>query len=169
MVTWTCGAKSLRNRYLSRQLPDRQRLDLLCDIADGTPAIVRGDATRLRQVIVNEPFARKFFDGRALGRTFRISPESASEPSRDVAIIGIVGGTMKRADTEGPLLYLPATFERLETLVAAFPTAYREDFDAETAAEVHLGHLDAELGRDPGMQGEHPASRDLEARGVEDL
>ena len=30
-----------------------KRLDLLCDIADGTPAIVRGDVTRLRQVIVN--------------------------------------------------------------------------------------------------------------------
>jgi PAS domain S-box-containing protein len=30
-----------------------KRLDLLCDIADGTPAIVRGDVTRLRQIIVN--------------------------------------------------------------------------------------------------------------------
>ena len=30
-----------------------KRIDLLCDIADGTPAIVRGDVTRLRQVIVN--------------------------------------------------------------------------------------------------------------------
>jgi PAS domain S-box-containing protein len=30
-----------------------KRLDLLCDIADGTPALVRGDVTRLRQVIVN--------------------------------------------------------------------------------------------------------------------
>jgi PAS domain S-box-containing protein len=30
-----------------------KRLDLLCDIAEGTPAIVRGDVTRLRQVIVN--------------------------------------------------------------------------------------------------------------------
>jgi PAS domain S-box-containing protein len=30
-----------------------KRLDLLCEIADGTPAIVRGDVTRLRQIIVN--------------------------------------------------------------------------------------------------------------------
>jgi putative ABC transport system permease protein len=75
------------------------------------------DSANLDHVVVNEPFARKFFDGRALGRTFRISPESASEPSRDVTIIGIVGGTMKRADTEGPLLYLPATFEPLPARV----------------------------------------------------
>src|SRR5688572_20887650 len=31
----------------------QKRLDLLCDIADGTPAMVRGDVTRLRQIIVN--------------------------------------------------------------------------------------------------------------------
>jgi PAS domain S-box-containing protein len=30
-----------------------KRLDLLCDIADGTPALIRGDVTRLRQVLVN--------------------------------------------------------------------------------------------------------------------
>jgi PAS domain S-box-containing protein len=30
-----------------------KRLDLLCDIADGTPALIRGDVTRLRQVMVN--------------------------------------------------------------------------------------------------------------------
>ena len=41
--------------------------------------------------------------------------------------------------------------------------------DAEAAAEVQLGQLDAELGRDPRVQREHPAGRDLEAGGVEDL
>ena len=41
--------------------------------------------------------------------------------------------------------------------------------DAEAAAEVHLGHLHAELLADPRVQGQHPAGRDLEAGGVEDL
>ena len=41
--------------------------------------------------------------------------------------------------------------------------------DAEAAAEVELGHLDAQLVADPALQREHPPGRDLEAGGVEDL
>ena len=41
--------------------------------------------------------------------------------------------------------------------------------DAEAAAEVHLRQRDAELVADPRLQGQHPAGRDLEAGGVEDL
>ena len=41
--------------------------------------------------------------------------------------------------------------------------------DAEAAAEVHLGHLDADLRAHGGVQRQHPARGDLEARGVEDL
>ena len=41
--------------------------------------------------------------------------------------------------------------------------------DAEAAAEVELGQLDADLAGDLGVQREHPPGGDLEARGVEDL
>jgi putative ABC transport system permease protein len=71
------------------------------------------DAERLRQVIVNEPFARKFFHGPALGRTFRLALESAPERSEEVTIVGIAGGIMRQADSEGPLLYSPTTLEPL--------------------------------------------------------
>lgn len=74
---------------------------------------VDADAERLRQVIVNEPFARKFFDGQALGRTFRLALESATGRSEEVTVVGIAGGIMSRADTEGPMLYVPTSLEPL--------------------------------------------------------
>jgi hypothetical protein len=74
---------------------------------------VDADAERLQHVIVNEPFARKFFDGQALGRTFRLAFESATGRSEEVTVIGIAGGIMRRADSEGPMLYVPTTLEPL--------------------------------------------------------
>jgi PAS domain S-box-containing protein len=78
-----------------------KRLDLLCDIADGTPAIVRGDVTRLRQIIVNLlSNAVKFTEqGEVL-----LSIHSATRPSGELELhfavkdtgIGISADAMSR-------------------------------------------------------------------------
>lgn len=71
------------------------------------------DTDRLRHVIVNEPFAKTFFDGQALGRTFRLALSSAPDRADDVTIVGVAGGIMRRADTEPATLYYAAPLEPL--------------------------------------------------------
>ncbi len=71
------------------------------------------DADGLRRVIVNEPFAKKFFDGQALGRTFPLALNSAPDRVEEVTIIGVAGGIMKRADTESAILYYATPLEPL--------------------------------------------------------
>jgi hypothetical protein len=61
------------------------------------------EAGHLRTVVVNEPFARKFFDGAAVGRTFRVG--SALESGADVIVIGVTDGIMKAGGQEPALLY----------------------------------------------------------------
>src|SRR5918993_738262 len=61
------------------------------------------EAGHLRTVVVNEPFARKFFDGAAIGRTFRVG--SALESGADVIVIGVTDGIMKVGGQEPALLY----------------------------------------------------------------
>ena len=67
------------------------------------------DAQQLQSVIVNQPFARQFFGGAALGRTFRLAPgNGAATTGTEVTIVGVVDGIMKRTDQEGPIVYAPA-------------------------------------------------------------
>jgi predicted permease len=72
------------------------------------------DADGLRRVIVNEPFAKTFFDGQALGRTFRLAINSAPDRADEVTIIGVAGGIMKRADNEPAILYYATPLEPLQ-------------------------------------------------------
>lgn len=71
------------------------------------------DGVRLRSVIVNEAFAKRFFDGPALGRTLRVSLRSAPDLVHDVQVVGVVGGTMMRTDREPPILYYAPSLEPL--------------------------------------------------------
>jgi predicted permease len=70
------------------------------------------DGDGLRQVIVNEPFAKKFFDGQALGRSFPLALNSAPDRVEEVTIIGVAGPIMKR--TEPAMLYYAAPLEPLQ-------------------------------------------------------
>ena len=74
-----------------------------------------------------------------------------------------------RVDAERPALVLDDLRHPLRERLGLRRVVLGRVGDAEAAAEVHLGHHDVELGRDPRVQGEHPAGRDLEAGGVEDL
>ena len=64
------------------------------------------DATTLRTVVVNQPFAKKHFGGAALGRTFRLGTTVAD--AVDVTVIGITDGIMKAGDQEPDIVYYPA-------------------------------------------------------------
>jgi predicted permease len=64
------------------------------------------DAGALRTVMVNQPFAKKFFGGAAVGRTFRLGTTAAD--AMDVTVIGVTDGVMKRGDQEPMLVYHPA-------------------------------------------------------------
>ncbi|MGH7947585.1 MAG: ATP-binding protein, partial [Opitutaceae bacterium] len=78
-----------------------KRLDLLCDISDGTPAIVRGDVTRLRQVIVNLlSNAVKFTEQGEVLLSIRSESRSDGKIVLDIAVrdtgIGIAADAMGR-------------------------------------------------------------------------
>jgi PAS domain S-box-containing protein len=78
-----------------------KRLDLLCDIAEGTPAIVRGDVTRLRQVIVNLlSNAVKFTEQGEVVLTVRSEPPTNGKVLLEFAVkdtgIGISAESMGR-------------------------------------------------------------------------
>jgi predicted permease len=91
------------------------------------------DADRVASVVVNQAFADKLLGGHALGRTFRMaappvaprdgveagmilidngvarfSGNTATTDTRDVTVIGVVGGILKRGELEPPILYYPA-------------------------------------------------------------
>ena len=107
--------------------------------AIGVP-LVRGrhfpptDSERRQSVIVNEPFAKKFFNGPALGRTLRGEVGSSSGEVHDLTIVGVAGGILKRADTEPPILYHPATFSDLRARVLYVRT---DDSERLSAAALH--------------------------------
>jgi hypothetical protein len=65
------------------------------------------DRQTARAVLVNLPFAKKFFDGHALGRTLRLGTSDDSASAREVTIVGITDGILKRGDQEPAILYHP--------------------------------------------------------------
>jgi predicted permease len=92
-----------------------------------------GDGSRVRSVVVNQVFADRVLGGHAVGRTFRMAapPEAprdrveaglividkgvatfSAEPvatdTRDVTVVGVVGGVLKRGELEPPIVYYPA-------------------------------------------------------------
>jgi two-component system, sensor histidine kinase and response regulator len=79
----------------------QKRVDLLCDVADGTPAIVRGDVTRLRQIIVNLlSNAVKFTEEGEVLLSIRSEPRADNRVALHVAVkdtgIGIAPEAMGR-------------------------------------------------------------------------
>jgi predicted permease len=66
------------------------------------------DGRTLRSVIVNQPFAQRYFGGAAMGRSFRLASSVSPELTSDVTVVGIADGIMKRGDSEPPILYHPA-------------------------------------------------------------
>ena len=104
---WTSGSPPEGNGGFTPVLVSPGALEAI-----GVPLLAgsyfaEADRDRLRHVIVNEPFARKFFQGAALGRTLRVAMISPAGQSEEVTVIGIAGGIMKRADSEPPILYHP--------------------------------------------------------------
>jgi putative ABC transport system permease protein len=78
-------------------------------------AFVAADHTgRPRSVIVNEVFAQKFLEGRALGQTLRIaSGEAKYEHGHDVSIVGVLASpTGRRGDRRLPLVYYPVPLDK---------------------------------------------------------
>jgi putative ABC transport system permease protein len=69
----------------------------------------RTDGQQLRSVVVNRSFAKKFFNGRALGQTVRVALDSSPDDVREVTIVGIAGGFVMRAEREPAILYHPLT------------------------------------------------------------
>jgi putative ABC transport system permease protein len=77
-------------------------------------AFVPGDHTgRPRSVIVNEVFAQRFFEGRALGRTVRIaSGEAKYEHGHEVSIVGVLSSPAgRRGDRRLPIVYYPVPLD----------------------------------------------------------
>jgi putative ABC transport system permease protein len=77
-------------------------------------AFVPGDHTgRPQSVIVNEVFAQRFLNGRALGQTVRIAGARAKyEQGYDVAIVGVVSSpTGRRGDRRHPVVYYPVPLD----------------------------------------------------------
>lgn len=68
------------------------------------------DTTSFRTAVVNQVFARKFFAGPAVGRSLRVV-ETTSQRVHEVTIVGVVGGAMRRTDTEAAILYHPLALE----------------------------------------------------------
>jgi PAS domain S-box-containing protein len=100
-----------------------KRLDLLYEIADGVPQIICGDATRLRQILVNLlGNAIKFTDRGEVVLAVRVKPSEAVSTEAQVA----VGTTSPfssaqpgRPDSRSPLVAARAS---LSPLVAARPS-----------------------------------------------
>lgn len=60
-----------------------------------------------RHVVVNRSFADRYLGGRAVGRSFTVSIGQDDTVRREVSVVGVVDGVMKRGDTEGALIYFP--------------------------------------------------------------
>jgi predicted permease len=71
-------------------------------------AFVDDDARTMDAVVVNRAFAVKFFEGDAIGRTLRLGTAEDPSAARDVTIVGITDGILKRGDQEPAILYHPA-------------------------------------------------------------
>jgi predicted permease len=83
----------------------------------GRPFIER-DGKAMDAVVVNRSFAVKFFGGHAVGRTLRLGTAEDPSAARDVTIVGITEGIVKRGDQEPAILYHPAplTYSPAQTL-----------------------------------------------------
>jgi PAS domain S-box-containing protein len=83
-----------------------KRLDLLYEIADGVPQTIRGDATRLRQVLVNLlANAIKFTDHGEVVLSVRVkTPDNAGAEARSAegSTSPIVAGETERPRTQAP-------------------------------------------------------------------
>ncbi len=82
-------------------------------------AFVPGDHTgRPQAVIVNEVFAQRFLEGRALGRTVRIASGGTKyEQGHDVSIVGVASSPAgRRGDRRLPLVYYPVPLEDQSSL-----------------------------------------------------
>ena len=94
-------------------------------------AFVDDDARRMDTVVVNRAFAVKFFDGHAIGRSLRLGTSEDPSAARDVTVVGITDGILKRGDQEPAILYhpTPLAYSAAQTLYlrvndgAAFDTA----------------------------------------------
>ena len=142
--------------WLGDDAPDKPRTSV---IAYATPHVLnsigapllRGrmftpddHAGRLRSVIVNEPFARRYITGNPIGQTIRLAPRAANSPPNsspldrygrgvDAVIVGVVrGASGARNDANAtviapvPLVHLPARslyipFDDANTVAAAAP------------------------------------------------
>jgi putative ABC transport system permease protein len=75
-------------------------------LLEGRP-LTEADRRTADAVLVNRPFAVKFFDGQALGRTLRLGISDDPASAREVTIVGITDGILKRGDQEPAILYHP--------------------------------------------------------------
>jgi len=120
------------------------------------------DATTLRTVVVSQPFARKHFNGAAVGRTFRLGLTAAD--AVEVSVIGITDGIMKAGDQELDIVYhaAPIGYQPLRTLYVrtdrsgAFTVQALQAAVREVDARVPLG--------DPVTLHDTRSSTDLERR-----
>jgi hypothetical protein len=85
---------------------------------EGRAFVAADHAGYPRSVIVNEVFAQRFLDGRALGRTVRIaSGTSKYEHGHEVSIVGVVSSpTGRRGDRRLPLVYYPVPLDERSSL-----------------------------------------------------
>jgi hypothetical protein len=105
---WVPNGPPQGEGVISFQLTARALDAIDVPLAEGR-RFTEADTQQLRTVIVNEPFARRYFGGAAVGRTFRFAPGNyTSESATEVTVVGIVEGIMKRTDQEGPIVYAPA-------------------------------------------------------------
>jgi putative ABC transport system permease protein len=80
---------------------------------EGRSFVPADQAGRPQVVIVNEVFAQRFVQGRALGQTVRIASGAAKyEQGHDVSIVGVVSSPAgRRGDSRLPLVYYPVPLD----------------------------------------------------------
>lgn len=105
---WAPNGPAEGQSVLAFQVTDGAFNAIRVPVAAGR-TFTEADTQQLRTVIVNEPFARRYFDGAAVGRTFRIARgNGTAATATEVSIIGVVDGIMKRTDQEPPMVYVPS-------------------------------------------------------------